>query len=131
MFQWLGLILVAAIGYWTYRKYAPVRGLRQYALQDLSGVASAEDVQLLDVRDYLEFEEGHYKGAVNLSLGRLSSFWRRHVDAERPLVLLGGKPTEVYRAARFLRAKGVRRLSYALYESEQKSSAPCRQCPCC
>ncbi|MFC4103387.1 rhodanese-like domain-containing protein [Paenibacillus xanthanilyticus] len=131
MFRLLGLIMLVAIAYWMYRKYAPVRGLRQHALRDLSGLEAGKDVQLLDVRDYLEFEEGHYHGAVNLSLGRLSSFWRRYVKAERPLVLLGGKPSEVYRAARFLRAKGFRQLSYALYESEQESSAPCRQCPCC
>ncbi|MBB3111088.1 rhodanese-related sulfurtransferase [Paenibacillus phyllosphaerae] len=118
---------------WAYRRFVPVRGLRQIGYEELNSMASpsAGDVQLLDVRDYLEFEQGHHHAAVNLSLGRLSTFWKRHLVSSRPLVVIGANRTEVYAASRFLRKKGFRSISFAYYGREARNHEVCPSCCVC
>ncbi|PZE20900.1 rhodanese-like domain-containing protein [Paenibacillus xerothermodurans] len=105
----IGAAVLAGIGIWLYRRHVPARGMKLLNAAELPQLLCADSsVQLLDVRDYLEYEAGHYPNAINISLGRLSLTWHKHLDKNKPVILLASAPGEAYSAARYLKRKGFR-----------------------
>ncbi|WP_407673274.1 rhodanese-like domain-containing protein [Paenibacillus silvisoli] len=127
----LGILLIVILIAWTYRRYIPVRCLKRYQISALEEVITsyASEVQLLDIRDYLDYENGHYKGSVNISIGRLSTFWKRDLNITQSLIIIADRYSDIWLATRFLRNKGFRPVGYVLCVSKQNENQPCECFP--
>jgi rhodanese-related sulfurtransferase len=62
--------------------------------------------KLLDIRDAVDFEEGHVPGAVNISLGRLPYVSNKELTTEHSIIILGKKDRNSKKAARILKKNG-------------------------
>lgn len=119
MLKWIFIFTLMTLNLLAYRRYIPISGLKRIELTDLEKVASfTKQAQILDIRDYMEYERGHFRGAINISRGRLSIYWERQLFPEQPLILIADRKTEAFLASRFLRRKGFRHITYVLYINE-------------
>ena len=76
------------------------RELKPLSLTDVLGLVE-RGAQLLDVRDAVEFEGAHVRGAVNVGLGGSYATWCGTVlDRDRPVVLISEPGREVEAATR-------------------------------
>lgn len=70
------IIFAAAIGWWIYVRFGPVRGVRnvdasRFARELAEGTPGER--MLIDVREPYEYSRGHIRGAVNIPLSQLAA----------------------------------------------------------
>ncbi len=107
-------VLIGAIGLWVLRELWPVSSLRYVDAQEWEEALQNESsLKLLDVRDSLDYQQGHVPGSINLSLGRLPYVWQKELSPDNPVVILSESRYQSHKAARLLHKRGFRQL-YAL-----------------
>lgn len=93
------------------RKRLPVKGLAFIEEHPLCDRMASADVQLLDIRDWVQYEAGHYPNAINIFLGRLPYVNKKELQRSSEIVIISPSKTKIRIAARILRKAGYDRLS--------------------
>lgn len=67
----ISTVLIADMGVWAYRRHVPLRDFHLIKITELPRLLTANTgLQLLDVRDYMEYEKEHYPSSINISSSR-------------------------------------------------------------
>ncbi|HLS96031.1 rhodanese-related sulfurtransferase [Sphingobacterium allocomposti] len=96
----LGVLSVLYIGYRIFRIYTAEQGL---------GRLLDEGAVVLDVRTAQEFERGHIKGAVNISLGEIRDRYVE-LDTSKVYITVCSHGLRSVKAENILKDKGFRRV---------------------
>ncbi|MBE1445150.1 rhodanese-related sulfurtransferase [Paenibacillus sp. OAS669] len=81
--------------------------------RDLGNFTKSSDkpVILLDVRDSVDYYEGHLDGAVHISLGRLPFVKKKELRKEASIIVISDSKYHSKKAARILKKSGYSHLA--------------------
>lgn len=118
------VLIVVAVGFFIWR-LRPVPGLTYISLSDVQPLTITDNrLKLVDIRDAVDFYEGHVQDAVNIYVGRMPYVWSRHMEQGDNVVLIGDRPMPIRRAARILRRRAGIRVRYAIiYTGRDEASS--------
>lgn len=105
------ILVLVLVGLWLLRSLWPVKGLAYVdvnALREKS--ALPQQAKVVDVRDAVFYEQCHFHGAINISLGRLPFVWKKELSPDEPVVILSDSLLQSKRAARMLKSRGFRKI---------------------
>lgn len=112
--SWLLLliaVLAAIAAWWFVREYTPVTGLTFVNPDELRGqVNERQELQMLDVRDAVDYIKHHVPGSINISMGRLPFVHQSLLASEEPVLILAENCRQTKKAARMLKRYGFMRL---------------------
>lgn len=109
---WLLLaVLAAVVAWWAVREFSPVNGLTFVSPEELRGPdTEGHEMQMLDVRDAVDYIQHHVPGAINISMGRLPYVHKTQLASEEPVLILAENSRQTKKAARMLKRYGFLRL---------------------
>ncbi|MBE9914034.1 rhodanese-like domain-containing protein [Paenibacillus donghaensis] len=113
MILWILFALFAAATavVWVVRELTPVQGLTFISNEDLySYEKDRHGMQLLDVRDQVDYIKHHVPGSINISMGRLPYVHESQLTSEAPVVILAENVRKTKKAARMLKRYGFLRI---------------------
>ncbi|MCJ8014785.1 rhodanese-like domain-containing protein [Paenibacillus sp. KQZ6P-2] len=125
---WLMLAVLAAGAaiWWAVKGLLPVNGLTFVNPEELRGSEQGgHELQMLDVRDSVDYMKHHVPGSINISMGRLPYVHKSQLASEEPVLILAENFRQTKRAARMLKRYGFIRI-YALQNG--KASPGCGVC---
>jgi rhodanese-related sulfurtransferase len=105
-------ICVIVIALILYKRYVPVRGVRNNSWEDLD----LKKVAVIDLRDYNESYKTPIKGAKNIPIAYLNRFYNE--IPKRELYVIGSSSLEKNIGIRFLRQKGFKVIGFTIIESD-------------
>ncbi|MWV43056.1 rhodanese-like domain-containing protein [Paenibacillus sp. HJL G12] len=112
--MWWILIAVLAAGgaaWWFVREFSPVNGLTFVNPEELRGPErKGYELQMLDVRDSVDYMKYHVPGSINISMGRLPFVHQTQLASEEPVLILAENYRQTKRAARMLKRYGFMRI---------------------
>jgi rhodanese-related sulfurtransferase len=93
-----------------YRRLKQVEGL---IMKDISIMYRLEDqdVQILDIRDPLDYEVGHISGAINIYIGRLPYVSKKELHRNQGIMIVSSSQHQINKAARILMKSGYKQLT--------------------
>ncbi|MDR0267146.1 rhodanese-like domain-containing protein [Paenibacillus sp.] len=128
MLWFLLAVLTAAVVLWAIRKFSPVRGLTFISTEELCArEKDRHEMQMLDVRDAVDYIQHHVPGSINISMGRLPYVYQSQLASEEPVLILAENCRQTKKAARLLKRYGFLRL----YAPQNGNAAlNCNNCCC-
>ncbi|WP_080837412.1 rhodanese-like domain-containing protein [Cohnella massiliensis] len=104
-------ILAGAVILWVLRVYWPVPWLRYVQGHEwLDAARNNLNMKILDVRDAFDYQERHFPGSINISLGRLPYVWHQELSTRDDVLILSASRYQSNKAARILHKRGFRQL---------------------
>jgi rhodanese-related sulfurtransferase len=102
-------LLILAVGWMLYKRFVPVKGLKDLNLQQFK--SGMKGHKLVDVREVHEFKQGHIAGAVNIPLSQLNV---RSVEIPRdqPVYLYCRSGMRSKQAGKLLSKQGYTQVSH-------------------
>ncbi|MEC0370370.1 rhodanese-like domain-containing protein [Paenibacillus chibensis] len=109
---WLMLtLLAAAFAWWAVREFSPVNGLTFVNPDELREQDNENnELQMLDVRDSVDYIKRHVPGSINISMGRLPYVHKSQLAAEEPVLILAANSRQTKKAAHMLKRYGFMRI---------------------
>lgn len=112
-------------------RYRPVRGLNMLDLDQLCEMKNRDEVQLLDVRDPVDYESAHMDHAMNIYVGRLAFISLNELPTDKGIVVVSTSVLQIHRAARILKRRGYVRVFGYIWnpeDHEQRTYSDKKQC---
>ena len=117
-----------------YLRSRPVKEVVFVSMEELCHIKEQEPVQILDVRDPVDYEQKHLKDAINIYIGRLPFVSLKELEEERKLFIVASSPYVIHRAARILKKAGYSQLYGLVWRQEQMEEGlgdPGQECCAC
>lgn len=122
------IVLLAAV--YLYMRLRPVQGLAFIDMKTYCEKTEKEPVQIVDVRDPVDYERGHLADSHNIYIGRLPYVNLKELRQDVDIVITASSRSHIHRAARILKKSGYDRVYGLRWQSEWKDckGSPCNPC---
>lgn len=108
----INILLYVLLGWFLYRRFAPVKGLKNLPQNEFSSqLGKNRNKFLVDVREPNEFKIGHIPGASNIPLSQLKNR-TGEIPKDREIYLYCQSGMRSKQAAKILSKEGFKSLSH-------------------
>lgn len=106
----MSLLMISTIIF--YKRLKPVKDL-SFLNDDTFTAKLPNDnsIQILDIRDPMDFIKCHIVGAINIYVGRLPYVKKKELQHDHEIIILSASKYHIHKAARTLRKEGFSKLS--------------------
>jgi len=129
--MYTGLTVLTIIMAYMIVRYRPVRGLQAVDRAQLCEMKREDEVQLLDVRDPVDYEAEHLNGALNIYVGRLPYVSLQELQQGMKVVIVSTSGYQIRRAARVLIKHGYCEVYGYLWRPSEQDRINGTSKPCC
>lgn len=106
---YISVIMLIMVVWFVYRRFAPVKGLRQLDAETFRKESKGE--RIIDVREAYEFKQARIPGAINIPLSELPARLAE-IPRERPVFLYCRSGMRSKQAAKILIRNGYRDVAH-------------------
>jgi rhodanese-related sulfurtransferase len=99
---WVALMIAVIL----YMRLKPVKGLLFIDSMTLCAKISNAKVQILDVRDSIDFAENQISGSINIYVGRLPYVKKKELHNDQEMIIVSTSKYDIKKAARTLKKAG-------------------------
>ncbi|MDC3424333.1 rhodanese-like domain-containing protein [Aquibacillus sp. 3ASR75-11] len=108
----VNILLFVFVGWFVYKRVAPVKSLRNLTDEQLRGKLKApENSTLIDVRETHEYSSGHIHGAINIPLSKLKQSLTE-IPTDKELILYCQSGIRSKQAAKILQKQKYKDISH-------------------
>nr|WP_245252000.1 rhodanese-like domain-containing protein [Paenibacillus sediminis] len=102
-----GVVVILPLFMWFYQRVVPIKEAKWINTQQFESlIQSKAEIQIVDVRDTLDYDKKHISGSINIPLGRLSFVWHKSIRKDKRIVITSSRRADQIRAARKLKRAG-------------------------